>query len=424
MEGKVRMDIDLMAPEALANPVDAWEEVRRLGRVVWSDPMRAWLVTGHTDSQKVMADPARFSNTIFAGKDFGPWFEGTLTMITCDPPDHTRLRRPMQRAFTRQSVARLEHRVRELVDEYLDAPELVDLLRSGAPTDVVPAFTSALPSTVIAELLGIPVSDRLMFAAWSESMIRAIFADPDLVSPAIISEATEAGHAMLAYLEDQLSTRRRKGDVRDDLVGRLLADTENGTLGDDELAASLVLLLLAGNETTGNTIAIGLELLAKHPDQRDRLVADPALLPSAVDEILRFDPATRVNFRKVVGDFEFAGSDLADGDTMVVLQGAANRDPRYFRDPHEFDVARTPNPMLTFGYGPHLCLGAQLARMEARVAIGGWLQRWPVYSVAGTERGPGFAVTSVVSLHLAAENAAAPRQPIRRPDADVRAPSI
>lgn len=401
------MVIDLMAPQAVADPVSAWEEVRRLGRVVWSDAMKAWLVTGYRDSQAVMADPARFSNTIFAGKDFGPWFEGTLTMITCDPPDHTRLRKPMQRAFTRQAVAALEHRVKELVEEYLDAPELVESLAGGTATDVVPAFTSALPSTVIAELLGIPSSDRQMFAAWSESMIRAIFADPDLVSPTIIAEATTAGHAMLDYLQDQLATRRRSGERRDDLVGRLLADTENGTLADEELAASLVLLLLAGNETTGNTIAIGLELLAAHPEQRARLVADPSLMPSGVEEILRFDPATRVNFRRVMGDFEFVDASLADGDTMVVLQGAANRDPEHFPDPHTFDVARTPNPVLTFGYGPHLCLGAQLARMEARVALEGWLRRWSDYTLVDAERGPGFAVTSMVSLRLAVESVGA-----------------
>jgi cytochrome P450 len=401
------VDINLITPETMLDPFPQWEEVRKLGRIVYSDPMKCWLVPGHADCQTILTDTKHFSNTVFASTDFGPWFEGTLNMIVCDPPDHTRLRGQMQRAFTRQSVMKLEPRIKQLVQELLDNPEFADRMNAGEAPDAVSAFTSPLPSTVIAELLGVPVTDRAMFAAWSESMINAIVADPNLVDMSIITKATEAGHAMLAYLKGQLDERLRTGDERDDLMGSLLRENANGELSDDELAATCVLLLIAGNETTANTTATALELLAKHPDQRVRVVADPSLLPRAVEEVLRYDPTARLNFRKVMDDCPFADAQLGDGDTVWLILGAANRDPDRFENPAVFDVGRTPNPMLTFGYGPHLCLGAQLARMEIRHAVQGWLQRWPDFELVKTERGPGYAVSPTRRLHLAPTRAGA-----------------
>ncbi|MFE3149943.1 cytochrome P450 [Streptomyces sp. NPDC059218] len=385
------MDINIVTPESVLDPWPLLDRLREAGPVVRSEAMGGvWLVSSYEHCREVLLDPKRFSNTVFASTDFGPWFEGTDTMVHTDPPDHTRLRSMVQKAFTYRSVQQLEPRIAEIVRELLDAPEFVMDMASGEPVDVLGQFTSALPTTVISELLGIPSSDRKLFYQWAEAMMRCIMADPRLVPQAHIDAAVTSGRDMLAYLQTEIATRRKSGTT-DDLIGRLVQQNTDGALSDDELAATCVTLLVAGSDTTSSTTTTMLSLLASHPEQRRRVIEERALVPTGIEETLRFEPTARVNFRKVLGDVELGGQRLADGDVVWALVIAANRDPARFGEPDRYDITRNPNPHLTFGQGPHLCLGAQLARMEIRHAINAFLDRWPYYEVAERRPSPAYA---------------------------------
>ncbi|GAB7030509.1 cytochrome P450 [Streptomyces sp. NPDC021749] len=385
------MDLNIVTPESVRNPWPLLDQVRAAGPVVRSEPMGGvWLVSSYEHCREVLMDPQRFSNTVFASTDFGPWFEGTDTMVHTDPPDHTRLRSMVQKVFTYRSVQQLEPRIAEIVRGLLDAPEFVAGMASGDPVDVLGDFTSALPTTVIAELLGIPTSDRKLFYRWAESMMRCIMADPRLVPQQHIDAAVTSGREMLAYLQTEIAARRKSG-ATDDLIGRLVQQNADGALSDDELAATCVTLLVAGSDTTTSTTTTMLSLLASHPDQRARLLEDPALTAPGIDETLRYEPTARVNFRKVLGEVELGGQRLTDGDVVWVLVIAANRDQARFDHPDRYDIGRSPNPHLTFGQGPHLCLGAQLARLEVRHAVSAFLARWPDYEVAERCPSPAYA---------------------------------
>ncbi|MFI9260288.1 cytochrome P450 [Streptomyces sioyaensis] len=396
------MDINIVTPESVIDPWPLLEKVRAAGPVVRSEPMGgAWLVSSYEHCREVLMDPERFSNTVYASTDFGPWFEGTDTMVHTDPPDHTRLRSMVQKVFTYRSVQQLEPRIDEIIEDLLSAPEFVDGMASGEAVDVLGQFTSALPTTVIAELLGIPSADRKLFYRWAEAMMRCIMADPRLVPQEHIDAAVTSGREMLDYLQSEIAERRRSG-ATDDLIGRLVKENAGGTLSDDELAATCVTLLVAGSDTTTSTTTTMLSHLARHPDQRERLLADPGLTGSGVDETLRYDPTARVNFRKVLGDVELGGQRLSDGDVVWALVIAANRDAARFERPDQYDVGRSPNQHLTFGQGPHLCLGAQLARMEIRHAVNAFLARWPAYEVVERRPSPAYAALTWEAFTVAA----------------------
>ena len=281
------------------------------------------------------------------------------SMLFTDPPDHTRLRRLVSRAFTPRRVAALRPAVEAMVDGML-GPTL-----DAGPVDVMATLAFPLPNAVIAELVGVPASDRAGF----QDLVRASAAGIEpIIDDDTVRAAMAAGDELRAYFVDLLAERRRRPE--DDLLSALdEAREDDDALTDDEIVATAILLFAAGFETTTNLIGNGLLALLRAPAQLERLRAEPGLAVAAVDELLRWDSPVQLNSRTALEPAEVAGETLEPGQLVMVLQGAANRDPQRFERPDELDVARADNVPLSFGWGAHHCIGAPLARMEGEVVL-------------------------------------------------------
>lgn len=316
-------------------------------------------------------------------------------MIVMDPPDHDALRTLVNRAFTPRRIRSLEARVREIAVEYIDR-----FIEVGS-CDLWESFAAPLPTTVIAELLGVPSSDRDWFKELSTAVVETA-SDGEAPKPDPGGPAFQLGH----YLFEQYAEKKRT--PRDDLMSALLeAEVDGRKLTDPELVGFAVLLLIAGNETTTNLISNATVLLDTHPDERAKLVTDPGLIPTAVEEFLRFDSPVQGLVRTLARDVEFRGETIPEGAKVYLMLGAANRDPAQFDDPDRFDVTRTPNRHLAFGWGTHFCLGASLARLEARVAFEEILARFPEFHVCGpTKRLHGDVIRGLLSVPIEFRRAA------------------
>lgn len=291
-------------------------------------------------------------------------------MIMLDPPRHDQLRDLVKRAFTPRRVAALEPRIREI------AVQLLDGFAERGSCDLTAEFAGPLPTIVIAELLGVPAEDRVQFRSWSNSLVTI-----DFNSDSLTIEAMTAFAQLWGYFSAILN--EREGNPGDDLISALIeAEIDGVRLERNELLGFCILLLLAGNETTTNLISNATVLLARHPDQRRMLVDDPTLLPGAVEEFLRYDSPVQALGRIVTRDVEVNGVTIPGGARLALLFGSANRDPREFDDAERFDITRRSDRHLAFGHGLHYCLGASLARLEARVAFEELLARIPEYSLA------------------------------------------
>ncbi len=287
-------------------------------------------------------------------------------MLFLDPPDHTRLRALVNEAFTPRAVAALEPHIRELMTTLLDAVE------DRSAFDLMEAVAKPLPVIVIAEMLGIPPEDRARFAVWSDQRARVL--EPTL-SAAERETAEAAMRALDAYLLPIISARR--ADPQEDIISALAqAEEEGDRLTEREVLLMLRLLLVAGNETTTNLIGNGMLALLRHPDQLVLLREDPALVPSAVEELLRFDLPVQVDFRSALEDCDVNGFGVRRGDNVVLLLGAANRDADRFHEADRLDVGRREQHHLAFGRGIHHCLGAPLARLEGRVVLETLIERF------------------------------------------------
>src|SRR6516165_6217446 len=297
----------------------------------------------------------------------------TSSMLTSDPPDHTRLRSLVQRAFTPRTVDRLRPHIEQI------ANDLLDRMTAGREADFVADFAFPLPATVIAELIGVPGQDRSRFRHWSQQLIMGLDStQPNRVRGAAAVAVTQ----LLEYFRELVSARR--GHPADDLLTTLMAAEEaHDRLGVDELLGTCQLLLVAGHETTTNLIGAGLLRLITHPEALEQLRSTPSLLPSAVEELLRFEsPVQRVP-RATMEDIEISNVRIGRGQRVIVGVGAANRDPTVFAEPNRLDLRRQPNPHLAFGQGIHFCLGASLARLEAQIAFGCALRRLTAIQLAG-----------------------------------------
>jgi cytochrome P450 len=291
------------------------------------------------------------------------------SFLVRDPPDHTRLRGLVAKAFTPKVVEALRGRTQEIVDE------LIDVALDEGTIDLVDRFAYPLPVRVICELLGVPVLDQERFKVWSHALARGL--DPNFLLPSEVVEASaQAREQFAAYFFELLAERRRSPG--EDLLSQLVAAEDGGTvLSEAELLSTCILLLVAGHETTVNSIAGGALALLEHPSQLERYRLDSAVARSGVEEMLRYVSPVQLTGRTVLHDIELGDVHLGAGQFVMLLLASGNRDPLAFDDPDEFDVARTPNNHLGFGFGIHHCLGAPLARMEADVALSTLVRRAP-----------------------------------------------
>ena len=386
-----------LAPRTAQDPYPAYAELRTRAPVHRSRLLRSWVFTRHADVNAILRDHRRFSSDPRKGsipvlrRPMLPAPE-EYTLLMLDPPDHKRLRALVNKAFTPRAVAALEPRIRG------NLATLLDDIEDPSAFDLMESVARPLPVIVIAEMLGVPPEDRATFRSWSAKRAR-------LLEPTIgIREwrgGRAAGQAFDAYFRRII--RERRADPRDDIVSALLrAQDEDARLSDPETLNMLRLLLVAGNETTVNLIGNGILALLRHPDQLERLRADPELVPGAVEELLRFDSPVQADFRRVLVDCEVSGHALRQRDNVVLLLGAANRDPEVFEDPDRLDVGRLARRHLSFGSGIHHCLGAPLARLQGRIVLEMLLERFRSMKLTGDlpRFRPGVVLRGIESLPL------------------------
>ncbi len=374
------------SPDFLSDPYAAYELVRGPGGVMWLPGIfgsGAWVVTSHAICTSVLRDkhfgkegekvlsPEKFA--VFTRQGAEAVQRRTRSMLFRDPPDHTRLRSLVSKAFTPRTVEGLRPRVVEITERLIDGVE------SAGQMDLIEEVAFPLPITVIAELLGVPPEDRDRFKAWS--VVITLGLNPQ-ASPEVLARASVAIDALDDYLMGVIEERRRA--PRADLISELVRAHEGSDkLSMDELISTCRLILTAGHETTVNLIGNGMLALLRHPEQRAILAADPSLLPGAIEEFLRYDSPVQMTTR-----FTYEASALGDqtckpGDLVVLILAAGNRDPATFKAPRELDVRRdNAHANLAFGGGVHYCLGAPLARLEAEIAMGALLRRLPGLALA------------------------------------------
>ncbi len=357
---------DRFDPTFLSDPYPFYKMLYGQPPMVLELEMRTALLARYADVVAALRDPNTFSSAPIRQISQAHIFGGVPTLILTDPPVHTRLRRLVNQAFAPRRIREMEPRIRQIADELLTKVE-----RAGR-FEAMKDIAEPLPTMVIAEVLGIPSSDYQMFKQWSDALLEVSNVPVGSPPPAGFHEALDAERAYFKQRYEYL--RRNPGN---DLMSMLIQAQEKDALTFDEVAGFFNLLLLAGNETTTNLIGNGLYALMRHPDQLELLRRDPSLMPSAIEEMLRWDCPVQATGRNVVRDCEFAGTPLRAGTVVVVLNGAANRDPAQFPDADRFDIRRAPNDHVAFGEGIHFCLGAALARMEGSIAIGSVLERFP-----------------------------------------------
>ena len=328
------------------------------------------LCARYADVRAILMDHATFSSVLPKGMGFDEQtkiFGDTPTMLGSDPPTQTRLRRLVSRDFTPRRIRDLEPRIREIAKNLIDAAE-----RNGE-FDVMADLANPLPVMVISDLLGVPPEEYQQFKNWSDKIVEA---DNTLPGMPIPDEIKNAFTELRSYFVEEIARRRRNPGP--DLVSALVAaHDESEALNADELLQFLVLLLLAGNETTTNLIGNGMLALGRNPDSMTALRSKPELMRGAIEEMLRYDGPVQATFRTATKDTVVGGTPIAAGMGTFVIIAAANRDPAQFEDPEKFDITRTPNDHVAFGEGIHFCIGAPLARMEGSIAIGIALERFP-----------------------------------------------
>jgi len=372
-------------PEVHEDPYPLYDRLRREDPVHWNLP-GVWICTRYPDVVGMLRNP-RFSSDsrnsdlyqTFAESvdvDLGIFDqEGARSMLFVDPPDHTRLRAIVSKAFTSRAIEAMRPHVQSLVDE------LLDQAAATGTFDVVADLAYPLPVTVICEMLGVPLEDREVFRSWADDLV--LLLDP-MVTMDVLDIGNRAAIAFHEYFGRLVAERRRH--PQPGLLTDLIEAEEHGQrLTENELIVTLILLLVAGHETTVNLISNGMLALLRHPDQMRRLRQDPSLIRTAVEEMLRFDSPVQLTGRTALEDMEIGGRPVRKRQQVVGVVGAANRDPAQFSDPNTFDIGREDNRHLAFGSGIHFCLGAPLARMEAQVSFLAIARRFDTLELA-TER--------------------------------------
>jgi cytochrome P450 len=357
--------MDFLSDDMRRNPYPAYDRIRGVSPVLYDPRIDFWMIFDYDGVKRALTDDGAFSSDVAAtaNQPTPPW------MIFFDPPRHTKLRALIMRAFTPRMIAHLEPRIRELSNGLLERT-----MERGA-MDFAADFAIPLPLMVIAEMIGIPSGDWPLFRRWSDVMLTLSLtvSSRELGAEAGKDFRATAGE-MAGYLAEL--TGRRRAAPEDDLLTKLIeAEVDGERLKADEILAFVQLLLVAGNETTTNLLNNTLLCLMENPDQLARLRAAPGLLPSAIEEVLRFRAPVQFMFRGMRRDVEMHDRVIPAGKRVLAMIGSANRDPRQFPDPGRFDITRDPNPHIAFGHGIHFCLGAPLSRLEARIALTKFLER-------------------------------------------------
>jgi cytochrome P450 len=378
--------------ELKADPYSVYAELRVRGpvhRARFPHSRECWLIVGYQEARAALADPRMRKDPAVAGAEY--WEERYFVehMLNSDPPRHTRLRGLIAGAFTTGRIESMRPRVQQVVDRLLD-----DMLtHPDGSADLVRDLALPLPITVICDLIGVPDLDRETFSTWSNQTL----------APSSHEAYESAYHGLKSYLPELIEAKRRLPG--DDLMSDLIrtTDDDGDRLSETELRAMALLLLIAGHETTVNLISNGVRALLEHPGQLAALRADPSLLDSAVEEMLRYEgPVENATLRYTAEPVEIGGTRIPARENVIISLASAHRDPERFTDPDRFDIRRDPRGHIAFGHGLHHCLGAPLARMEGRIAVGTLLERCPDLSLdidhADLQWWPGLLIRGVRSL--------------------------
>jgi cytochrome P450 len=354
------------------DPYPLYRRLRAEAPVYRNPELGFWALSKHDDVARGFRDVRRFSSSHGVSLDPAAWGPSAplfMSFLALDPPRHTRMRGLVSRGFTPRRVAELEPRIREIARGHLDA-----LVGSGG-FDVIADFAGLLPMDVISETLGVPEADRATLRAWADLLVHREEGMQD-----VPREGVEAFGRIRAYFVELLAERRRRPGP--DLLSALLAaDVDGDRLDRDEILSFCNLMIVAGNETTTKLLANALYWLWRNPDQRALVRHDPGLIPQWTEETLRYDNSTQILARLLTEDVEIRGVCIPAGERVLLLVGSANRDEEVFPDPDAFDVRRDTSAMLSFGRGTHFCMGAALARLEARVAFEEWWKRFADYEI-------------------------------------------
>jgi cytochrome P450 len=394
--------LELTAPEVVADPYPHFAAARREGAVQWHDSLGMWLTFTHAAANTVLRtrtlgrlwSPRTFTDA--APDELLAAFEliHVNSLLENEPPVHTRLRRLVAGAFGRGHVERLRGRIAQLADRLAD--DVADAGSDGSRVDLVELYAEPLPVQVIAELLGVPDTDWGLLRPWSNAIVKMY---EYRVTPEQRAAAEQASAEFVGYLRELVVARRaRPGD---DLISSLIAETDGdgARLSEDELVTTCTLLLNAGHEATVNVVGNGVTALLSHREQLAALRADAELVPSAVEELIRYDSPLQLFERTATADTVVGDATVEAGSKIAALLGAANRDPAVFDRPDEFDIARADNPHLGFGAGIHFCVGAPLARVELQASLATLLRRFPDLALAARpEQRPEFVLRGVRSL--------------------------
>lgn len=370
---------DPFGPQVRHNPYPVYRRLRDHHPTYWCERRRSWVLSRYDDVYNALHDWETFSSskgvfpTSNPGAEGGDMSDALLPMmIMMDPPRHTSLRKLISRGFTPRRIAALESAVAEIASDLFDS---VLKKSDGERCDIVRDFAGPLPAVVIADLLGLPREDRTQFQEWSSAL-----AEGDPTSPENRKSSAVALGNLYRYFGKVIESRRQVPG--DDLITALVqAEVDGEKLSDSELLGFCLLLLIAGHETTTNLLGNATAHLARHPDQRALIAADQRLLPGAVEELLRYDSPVQGLSRTLTRDVAMHGQMMCDGQTVLLLFGSANRDERAFPDPDRLDVTRKQDRQVALGHGVHFCLGASLARLEARTALSVMINRLPTWDL-------------------------------------------
>lgn len=377
---------DLLDPRVLADPYPVYDLLRAEDPVHWNPRLDAWMILRHDDVLAALTDHETFRSdrtTAFMGhlsdadsERFAAFAAVRRRMIMYnDPPAHGPLRRPVQQGMTVRQAHAMRPRIQAITDE------LVDAIAARPRFDGIRDLGFGLPVVVNSELVGIPAADRETVKGWTEDFIAAINAGGANVAVEALERGQAAVVSMGAYFAEL--AERRRAEPADDLISALVRRGDPAAVGGDDLTGVCVSVMFAGMETTINLIGNGLLALMRNPDQADLLRARPELLPSAVEELLRYDGVLHLVGRLAARDVTLRGARIRAGDKVLVMLGPAGRDGAQFPDPHRLDVTRRPNPHVGFGHGIHYCPGAELSRLQGEVAFGTVLARLPGLRLAG-----------------------------------------